>query len=134
LNGYHIVKSVMFLFSSATSTSVAIVKKLFRLNYTYNTSKHTKSDLNGYHGDNSAMFLVGDVDAAGRRLCEVTKTAMDAAIAVCAPGVEFNGEIRCEYLTRTRMHAHPYILTYRPRCVCTRRRVQRRVWLLAANI
>ncbi|KAI8360354.1 peptidase M24, structural domain-containing protein [Mortierella sp. GBAus27b] len=43
--------------------------------------------LDGYHGDTSATFLVGNVDQAGRDLVERTKEALDAAIAVCGPGV-----------------------------------------------
>ena len=45
---------------------------------------------NGYHGDTSATFLVGDVDAAGNKLVELTRQCRDAAIAVCGPGVPFN--------------------------------------------
>ncbi|KAF9361721.1 Methionine aminopeptidase 1D, chloroplastic/mitochondrial [Mortierella sp. NVP85] len=46
--------------------------------------------LDGYHGDTSATFLVGNVDQPGRELVERTKEALDAAIAVCGPGVPFN--------------------------------------------
>ncbi|KAG0225107.1 Methionine aminopeptidase 1D, chloroplastic/mitochondrial [Actinomortierella wolfii] len=46
--------------------------------------------LNGYHGDTSATFLVGNVDKPGRDLVERTKEALDKAIEICAPGVPFN--------------------------------------------
>lgn len=46
--------------------------------------------LDGYHGDTSATFLVGNVDQAGRELVERTKESLDAAIAVCGPGVPLN--------------------------------------------
>lgn len=42
----------------------------------------------GYHGDNSRTFLVGDVDEAGKKLVQVTRFALDEAIAICRPGVE----------------------------------------------
>lgn len=46
--------------------------------------------LDGYHGDTSRMFLVGDVTPEAKRLCEATKESLDASIAICAPGVPFN--------------------------------------------
>ncbi|KAF9975267.1 Methionine aminopeptidase 1D, chloroplastic/mitochondrial [Actinomortierella ambigua] len=46
--------------------------------------------LNGYHGDTSATFLVGNVDRPGRDLVDRTKEALDKAIAICKPGVPFN--------------------------------------------
>ncbi|XP_031117084.1 methionine aminopeptidase 1D, chloroplastic/mitochondrial [Ipomoea triloba] len=45
--------------------------------------------LNGYHGDTSATFFVGDVDEEARNLVQVTKDSLDKAISICAPGVEF---------------------------------------------
>ena len=44
--------------------------------------------LGGFHGDASRMFLVGDVDAEGRRLVEVTERATNAALDACGPGVD----------------------------------------------
>ncbi|KAI8054531.1 peptidase M24, structural domain-containing protein [Syncephalis plumigaleata] len=41
----------------------------------------------GYHGDTSATFLVGQVDAQGQALVNTTREAMEAAINVCGPGV-----------------------------------------------
>lgn len=43
--------------------------------------------LDGYHGDTSRMFYVGEVSPAARQLCEATKEALNAAIKVCGPGV-----------------------------------------------
>jgi methionyl aminopeptidase len=44
----------------------------------------------GYHGDCSDMFVVGDtLDDAGKQLIDVTRGALNAAIAVCRPGVPF---------------------------------------------
>ena len=43
--------------------------------------------LDGVHGDTSAMFCAGEVDAESRRLVSGTLRALQAAIAVVAPGV-----------------------------------------------
>ncbi|GBG71933.1 hypothetical protein CBR_g10870 [Chara braunii] len=45
--------------------------------------------LNGYHGDTSRTFLVGNVTPEVQQLVRVTKEALDKAIAICSPGVEF---------------------------------------------
>jgi methionyl aminopeptidase len=45
----------------------------------------------GYHGDCSEMYLVGDVDEAGRKLVRVTHEAWQAAIAYCKPGQPYKG-------------------------------------------
>ena len=48
--------------------------------------------LDGHHGDTSRMFFAGGEAAAppeARALCAATKRALDAAIAVCAPGVPY---------------------------------------------
>ena len=42
--------------------------------------------LDGVHGDCSAMFLVGDVDAQSRRLVQVTRHCRDLGIAAVQPG------------------------------------------------
>lgn len=46
--------------------------------------------LNGFHGDVSETFLVGDVDEKGRELVAVTKKCLDEAVAICKPGRPFN--------------------------------------------
>lgn len=47
--------------------------------------------LDGYHGDTSRTFLVGDVDEPGRNLVSTTNEAIDAGIAACGPGRPFKG-------------------------------------------
>lgn len=46
--------------------------------------------MDGYHGDTSATFLVGNVDKAGKELVERTQESLDEAIAICKPGVPLN--------------------------------------------
>ncbi|PPQ92749.1 hypothetical protein CVT25_003858 [Psilocybe cyanescens] len=45
--------------------------------------------LNGYHGDTSQTFLVGDVDEPGKELVQTTNKALELAIAACGPGKPF---------------------------------------------
>ncbi|OBZ70305.1 Methionine aminopeptidase 1B, chloroplastic [Grifola frondosa] len=45
--------------------------------------------LDGFHGDNSRTFLVGDVDTKGRELVQITENALEAGIAACGPGHPF---------------------------------------------
>ncbi|RPD67446.1 methionine aminopeptidase [Lentinus tigrinus ALCF2SS1-7] len=47
--------------------------------------------LDGFHGDTSKTFLIGDVDEKGRELVSVTEAALEAGIAVCGPGRPFKG-------------------------------------------
>jgi methionyl aminopeptidase len=44
--------------------------------------------LDGWHGDSSRMYLVGNVKRAAVRLCEVTHEAMMRGIAAVRPGVK----------------------------------------------
>lgn len=47
----------------------------------------------GMHGDCNGTFIAGGkeaIDAAGLHLIETTRFALDAAIAICGPGVPFN--------------------------------------------
>nr|CAD7457988.1 unnamed protein product [Timema tahoe] len=46
--------------------------------------------LNGFHGDCSSTFLVGNVDEKGRKLVQVTKECLYRAIEHCKPGRFFN--------------------------------------------
>ncbi|KAI0696824.1 methionine aminopeptidase [Cytidiella melzeri] len=41
--------------------------------------------LDGYHGDTSRTFLVGQVDNLGKELVQITEQALEAGIAACAP-------------------------------------------------
>jgi len=45
--------------------------------------------LNGFHGDCSSTFLVGDVDEAGRRLVQVTEECLAIGLDCCRPGAPF---------------------------------------------
>ncbi|KAG1680191.1 hypothetical protein FOA52_000304 [Chlamydomonas sp. UWO 241] len=45
--------------------------------------------LDGHHGDTSRMFHVGAVDEDAKKLCEVTREALNAAIKICGPGVPY---------------------------------------------
>lgn len=45
--------------------------------------------LNGYHGDTSQTFLVGEVDEPGRDLVKITNAALETGIGVCGPGRPF---------------------------------------------
>ncbi|ENN78234.1 hypothetical protein HUJ04_004394 [Dendroctonus ponderosae] len=45
--------------------------------------------LNGYHGDCSKTFLVGDVDEEGRRLVAAAEACLQNAISLCKPGKPF---------------------------------------------
>ena len=40
----------------------------------------------GYHGDTSKMFAVGEIDASAKRLCDVTQTCLYEGIKVVRPG------------------------------------------------
>lgn len=44
------------------------------------------TDLEGYHGDTSATFLIGDVSAAARALVDLARSARDVGIAAARPG------------------------------------------------
>ncbi|QOL25118.1 type I methionyl aminopeptidase [Thalassotalea sp. LPB0316] len=46
----------------------------------------------GYHGDTSKMFLIGDVSPEDRRLCRITQEALYVGLKKVKPGVAF-GEI-----------------------------------------
>ncbi|KAJ6611495.1 methionyl aminopeptidase [Mycena sp. CBHHK59/15] len=45
--------------------------------------------LNGYHGDTSQTFLVGNVDEPGKELVRKTNEALEAGIKACGPGRPF---------------------------------------------
>jgi len=53
--------------------------------------------LDGHHGDTSRMVGIGQVSSEAQRLMDTTKASLEAAIAICGPGVPFNrigGEIQ----------------------------------------
>ncbi|KAF8324586.1 methionine aminopeptidase [Cantharellus anzutake] len=45
----------------------------------------------GYHGDTSDTFVVGEVDDQGRSLISATRSALQAGILACGPGRPFKG-------------------------------------------
>lgn len=53
----------------------------------------------GFHGDCSAMAVVGEVDEASQRLIEATYRCLELGIAVCRPGTEFReiGRVVSQY-------------------------------------
>lgn len=42
----------------------------------------------GYHGDTSRMFLVGDVSILGQRICRIAKECMEIGISMVKPGIQ----------------------------------------------
>ncbi|KAJ2750634.1 hypothetical protein H4S06_004326 [Coemansia sp. BCRC 34490] len=44
----------------------------------------------GFHGDTSAMFVAGSIDAPGCRLLDTTQEALELAIQACGPQVPFS--------------------------------------------
>ncbi|EFN82565.1 methionine aminopeptidase 1D, mitochondrial isoform X2 [Harpegnathos saltator] len=45
--------------------------------------------LNGYHGDCSNMFQIGEVDSEGKRLITITELCLKEAIQICKPNERF---------------------------------------------
>ena len=62
--------------------------------------------LQGYHGDTSAMFMVGEVSPEARRISDVTRQCMDAGIAQCRPGAPVRniGKVRAQLGALHRPH------------------------------
>lgn len=56
----------------------------------------------GFHGDNSEMFCVGQVDDASKALVQVTYDSWMAAINICRPGVPYNaiGAVIDDYVSQ----------------------------------
>lgn len=88
------------------------------------------ADRQGYHGDTSRMFKVGEVSEQASRLCSATTEALNAGIAVCKAGTPFKSigaaiqGVADKYgysLSRsfvghgvgTVFHAYPHILHYK---------------------
>ncbi|KAL1513981.1 hypothetical protein ABEB36_003312 [Hypothenemus hampei] len=44
---------------------------------------------NGYHGDCSKTFLIGEVDDEGKYLVEAAELCLEEAIKICKPGIPF---------------------------------------------
>jgi methionyl aminopeptidase len=62
----------------------------------------------GWHGDSSRMFLVGEVSIAARRLCQVTYEAMWQGIMRVKPGVRL-GDIGYAIQTFTEKHGYSVV-------------------------
>jgi methionyl aminopeptidase len=62
----------------------------------------------GYHGDTSRMFYVGEPSVAARRLCEVTYECMWAGIAQVQPGA-FLGNIGHAIQTHAEKHGYSVV-------------------------
>ena len=45
------------------------------------------AEYKGFHGDSSRMFMIGNMSPRARELVQTCQDALNAAIAVCAPGV-----------------------------------------------
>ena len=41
---------------------------------------------NGFHGDTSTTYMVGDVDTEGQVLVQVARECRDEGVRVCGPG------------------------------------------------
>ena len=56
----------------------------------------------GYHGDCSETFAIGNVDEEGKKLVQITYEAWQKAIAFCKPGKSYNelGGIIEDYITK----------------------------------
>ena len=65
----------------------------------YQTAEHYKTEIgdivnidvtvyyNGYHGDVSDTFTVGEVDKHAEKLIRVTRECLDLGIQSCKPGI-----------------------------------------------
>ncbi|XP_005188974.3 methionine aminopeptidase 1D, mitochondrial [Musca domestica] len=65
--------------------------------------------LNGYHGDCSKTFMVGDVDERGRYLVEKTEECLHECIQLCRPQVEFKaiGNFIAKFCKQTGLNTIP---------------------------
>lgn len=65
--------------------------------------------LNGFHGDCSKMFLVGNVDEKGRYLVHHNERALEEAIKICKPDQPFNeiGRVISEYAQKVKLTTIP---------------------------
>jgi methionyl aminopeptidase len=68
----------------------------------------------GFHGDCSATFLIGNVDKAGQKLVSVAEKCRDAGVAVCGPGVFFSEIGRAiryvnAFISRMSMYVNAFI-------------------------
>ena len=60
--------------------------------------------LQGYHGDTSKMFMVGNVSEKAQDLCRVTKHCLGEAIKICGPGVPIREVGKVSSTTQELLH------------------------------
>ncbi|XP_072903324.1 methionine aminopeptidase 1D, mitochondrial isoform X2 [Hemitrygon akajei] len=67
---------------------------------------------NGYHGDTSETFLIGNVDKSGQKLVETARRCRNEAIAVCRPGAPLNviGNAISEIAHSSGLQVCPYFI------------------------
>jgi len=63
---------------------------------------------NGYHGDNSRMYFVGEPSIAARRLCEITFECMWLGIAQIRPGAAL-GDVGHAIQTHAEKHGYSVV-------------------------
>ena len=66
---------------------------------------------NGYHGDTSKMFYVGDVAPHAKRLCEITQQCMNMGIELVRPGVHL-GDIGAVIQKHAEAHHYSVVREY----------------------
>ena len=78
----------VYLQASPTDALLSTVVPVWCLHMTQTNPRDglRNACVQGFHGDTSAMFYVGEVSSEARRLCEITKACMEAGIAQCRPG------------------------------------------------
>jgi len=67
--------------------------------------------LNGFHGDTSATFLIGNVRPEIKKLVEVANKCMMKAISICKPGVHL-GDIGFEIQRLAHLHGYSVVREY----------------------
>ncbi|XP_059784079.1 methionine aminopeptidase 1D, mitochondrial isoform X1 [Balaenoptera ricei] len=67
---------------------------------------------NGYHGDTSETFLVGNVDECGEKLVEIARRCRDEAIAACRAGAPFSviGNTISQITHQNGLHVCPHFV------------------------
>ncbi|XP_014603921.1 PREDICTED: methionine aminopeptidase 1D, mitochondrial isoform X2 [Polistes canadensis] len=68
--------------------------------------------LNGYHGDCSKTFEVGESDPEGKRLIQVTELCLQSGILICKPNEKFSSIAFVGHGIGTYFHGPPDILHY----------------------
>lgn len=69
------------------------------------------TELDGFHGDTSATFCIGQVDPATRALVTTTRDALAAALAAVRPGARL-GDLGAEIQVRARAAGYGLVRSY----------------------